>query len=155
MTKKILSTIMLLVVVFAIATPVRTYACDCGCNCKTSSAQTVKAVTSKKKTDAFTKKTNELLKPVKKYGKTYCWSTETKVKKKTSSKQLTKVAFTNATTHYKLTVYIKATKKDGKVSAKWIFKRDGKWLKTTSTLVKEVLKEYGQKRQPVADPNPV
>ena len=46
MTKKILSTIMLLVVVFAIATPVQTYACDCGCNRETSSAQTVKVLSS-------------------------------------------------------------------------------------------------------------
>ncbi len=154
MKKKILSTMLLLAVVFTMTlTPVQAYACDCGCNCKTSSAQE----TTTKKSNALEKKTNALLKPVKKYAKSYSWATSTKLSRKTSKKRITKVTFKNDVTHYHMTVYIRATKKNGKVDAEWIFKRDGKWLRTNAELIKGVLKEDGKKvsTKPIADPHPI
>ena len=154
MKKKILSTMLLLAVIFTVMTPVQSYACDCGCNCKTSSVQ---ETTAKKKSNALEKKSNALLKPVKKYAKSYSWATSTKLSRETSKKRITKVVFKNDVTHYHMTVYIRATKKNGKVDAEWIFRRDGKWLRTNAELIKGVLKEDGKKvsKKPIADPNPI
>ncbi len=139
--KKILSMIMLTIITLVLMAPVEAYAYD---RCDNYECDTTQAST-EKKSDAFTRETNKLLEPVKKYGESYSWTTKTKVTKKTSRKVVTKVYFRNVQTGYRMTLYIHATKKDGKVTAKWYFRRDGKWVLSSSSLIKGVLEKYGAK----------
>ena len=135
--RKILSTVLLLAVIatMTLVQPVQVYACNCNCkSCKSC------------KNNNFSKKTEATVDPVKKFAKKYNWETTTSVvSKKAKKKLLTKVYFQNTETQYEMTVYVRATKKNGKIGTEWIFKRDGKWLRTNAKLIKGVLKRDGKK----------
>ncbi len=144
--KKLLSIIMLLVVL-SIMPANEAYACQgCGCGCDQCKTGDVPVVTIKTKTNQFKKKTKALLKPVKSYGKKYGWTVKTEVIKKTSKKYYTKVVFNCPDMHCYMDVVIRATKKNGKVTAEWWYKQDGKWYRTTSEGMKKSLAEYGYKK---------
>jgi len=138
--KKIMS-IMLLVVLVVLIPSAKALACDCGCDCCNKEKKEEKK-SSTAKNATLQKKTNGLLKEVKKCAKENGWVITTEVSKNTKSKLYTNVHFENESAGCYMDLTIRATKKQGVSSAMWWFlsNEDGQWKRTSSEGIMKVLR---------------
>jgi len=140
--KKLFSILAVAIVIALVAPSITALACDCTCDaCKGCKEKEEKS----SKKSKFETETNKLLKQIKKTAKKYGWTISTEVTEQTKKKMVTRVSIVCPDHNGKRVVMddmeIRATKKNGVVTADWYFfkESESQWKHTSSERICKVL----------------